>query len=633
MKKTIIFIQLPLINHSYDYVQGNIEYAPAAMAGYIHTTISHEYTMYVLPSVLAQFGSDSVIIKYITAIKPDIVAFTSYLWNIERNMRIAQSVKSGDDHIQVLFGGPEINGGSVAFFEKREYIDYFVIGEGEWFFDRFLRGDDLGACERSFNGNRVIIQPEDELVPSHRIFEPFTGRRLTPMLDGSMFFELTRGCPYRCAYCQYSKNYFRVRELPFDALVRALTVDAATLNLKELYILSPTLNTTGDFEKKLERLAGLKHGIRLHSEMRADGIDDRISRMLYNAGFRSMEVGLQTLNLNALRGSGRLSDPEKELRGMQCLLGAGIDLKIGLIPGLPGDDRMSFTSMVDILISRGLRENIELYPLMMLPGTAIRDRADREKINYSRKPPYYYHDGWGMSFDDIRSITGYVEDATGMSHVVRKIPDFNCHDGGLYCRGVWFSGADEANWEISTYLEHIETSVFSFYITGAGARTIERGLPRLLHGMPDSVLFNIIFYTNELQDERALLPVMTDGEGDTLYRRIHIFHEWKDGCPVRYYQVFDSYRSYEKAKDSYALITPIFHVRAGNCADLSLINDYEEYVLIGKGCFNAVKRELKKFADSAHTVAFEDESEQELFYTMTGYDYIRVPFRFRVESR
>jgi radical SAM superfamily enzyme YgiQ (UPF0313 family) len=630
MKKAIIFIQLPLINHSYDYIQGNIDYASASIAGYIKKYISSDTMIYTLPDVLAYFGSDSVIVKYVTALRPDVVAFTCFLWNIERNLHIARLIKQQDSTIQIIFGGSEINEGSIAFFEKREYVDYFVIGEGEWFFKYFITGRDTEKYERVIGGNRVVVQPGNELVPADMIFEPFIGRRLTPMLDGSMFFELTRGCPYKCAYCQYSKNYNSIRELPFEMLVRALTGGGVAGSLKELYILSPALNKTKDFTKKLEHLSGLNHGIRLHSEMRADGIDEKKARLLYRAGFRSMEVGLQTLNVNSLKTTGRGSNTDKELRGMRCLLQAGIDLKIGLMPGLPGDDRSSFVRMVDMLVDMGFQESIELYPLMILPGTEIRDRANRNKTRYSRKPPYYYHDGWGMSFDDIRYITGYVEEVTGLSHIVRKAPDFANHDEGLYCRGIQFDGNDGANWHIIKHVRHIETNVFSVYILHTGATNIERGLPQLLDAMPANLLLNIIFYSNDILDEKMLIAIMENREVDNLFRRLHIFHEWKEGCPVRYYQVFDNHHDYQEAKALYGIVTPVLHIREHNAGDISLINDYEDHVLIAKGAYSAVKKSMKKFADSAHTVAFEDESEQEEFYTLTGYNFIRLPFQFRV---
>jgi radical SAM superfamily enzyme YgiQ (UPF0313 family) len=199
--KKILFIQLPLINHSYDYIQGNIEYASAAIAGYILKNIAGDIDIHSLPSVITQFGSDSIIVKYIANVRPDIVAFTCFLWNIERSLSIAQSIKQQSNSVQIIFGGSEIYPGSIALAEHWDFVDFFAIGEGEWFFEKLLSHGDLRRYETLINGNHVVIQPPDELIPTKMIFEPLSGRRLNPMPDGSAFFELTRGCPYKCSYC------------------------------------------------------------------------------------------------------------------------------------------------------------------------------------------------------------------------------------------------------------------------------------------------------------------------------------------------------------------------------------------------------------------------------------------------
>ena len=104
-------------------------------------------------------------------------------------------------NIQIIIGGAEINHGSISLITTRDYVDYFVIGEGEWFFQKLLTGQDLSQYEININDNRIIYQPECELIPSADIFEPFTGRMINTMSDGSMFLELSRGCPYKCSYC------------------------------------------------------------------------------------------------------------------------------------------------------------------------------------------------------------------------------------------------------------------------------------------------------------------------------------------------------------------------------------------------------------------------------------------------
>ncbi len=628
-RKSIIFIQLPLVNHSYDYIQGNMEYASASIGGYILKNINPDIEIHNLPSVLTQFGSDSIIVKYIMNVEPDIVAFTCFLWNVERSLSIAESIKQRDASIQIIFGGSEIYFGSIALAEKRDCVDFFVSGEGEWFFHKLLSHDAMGNYEQLINGNHVVVQPADELIPVGNIFEPLSGMRLNPMPDGSAFFELTRGCPYKCSYCLYSKNFNRIRELPFEMLVNVLTDTRHAGRLSELYILSPALNYTRQFSHNIELLTRINNRIRLHSEMRAGGIDKIGAEMLYKAGFRSMEVGLQTTNMASLGIVGRNSRPDREIEGMRHLKNAGIDIKIGLMPGLPGDTKESFLAMTDMLIESGFGDNIELYPLMILPGTLIRDQANTGGINYLKKPPYYYNYGWGTSFDDLKDITRYVEDATGFSHIARKLPDFNFHDDGLFCRGLYLQSGDLLKWD-NAYTDCIETNVFDYFIPVSHDQELYDGLPGLIEHLPDHVLFNIILYSNSTLEEGTIIAIIRTLEKDNFIRRINIFHEWKDGCRIRCYQVLNEYDSYRRVKETYSFITPVFQVTLKNSKDLHLIDDYDDTILFEKGAFAAGRRYCKKFADSTESVAFEDPSEQKEFYAMIGYDYIQLPYTFKV---
>jgi radical SAM superfamily enzyme YgiQ (UPF0313 family) len=627
--KRLLFVQLPLINHSYDYIQGNIEYASASIAGYIINHITSNIEIHNLPSILTQFGSNSMIVKYITRTNPDVVAFTCFLWNIERNLSIAQCIKQQNSSIQIIFGGSEIYPGSFSLAEQRDYVDYFAIGEGEWFFSKYLSVNGLHQYKTFVNGNHVYIQPADELIPAEMIFEPLSGKRLNPMPDGSAFFELTRGCPYKCSYCLYSKNFNIIRELPFDILLKLLNDKNTARNLTELYILSPAINNTKKFTQKIEQLSMVNPGIRLHSEMRAGGIDDNMARSLYRAGFRSMEVGLQTTNMDSLTRVGRNSRPQQEIEGMLHLQNAGIDVKIGLMPGLPGDTRDSFIAMTDMLIHEGFTENIELYPLMMLPGTMIRDQADACGVNYLKKPPYYYNYGWGTSFDDLRYITRHVEDATGLSHIVRKLPDFNMHEEGLYCRGVRITSDDLLKWQ-PAYTDCIETSVFDYHIQVQHEQALYQGLSELIRHIPDHQLYNIVLYIDAILNETIIQEAIQAIPDDNFIRRINIFHEWKDGCRIRYYQVINEYEEYCRAKELYSFITPIFHVKQENYHNLDLINDYGDNILIAGGVYRAVKKYCKKFIDASESIAFENASEQEEFYRMAGCDYIQLPYSFKI---
>ncbi len=621
----ILFIQLPLQDHSHGYINGNIDYAPAALSGYISRRFKSVSTV-TLPSVLANFASDELIVKYILSLSPDCVSFTSYLWNVERNLRIAERVRSSSQSIKILFGGPEISAGSFALSEPKPYIDQFITGEGEWFFELYISGKEIS--QTLINGNRVAIQPADELIKTEDIFEPLSGRRLNTMSDGSVFLELTRGCPYRCSYCYYSRNYKKVREIPFNVLTDVIK---NRNDISEIYILSPTFDRSPDFINNLETLKKLKHNVRLHTEMRTDRITPETAELIYNAGFRSLEVGLQSLNKRALTSVNRESSPEKELAGMAYLRDAGIDLKIGIIPGLPGDDPENFIKTIDILVEHGFSESIELYPLMVLPGTAIREMADRDGVSYQKKPPYFFLEGWNFRSRDISDVSIYLEEKTGLSSSLFYLPDFTVAEDPLFTKGLSFNCA---SWPDADYINvSVDTAVVDLHVSVDSAQEFYSMFGEFISSCDKNRLYNIIIWSDEIVYNEVIFGILADHEEDNYYRRINLYTGYSDGSIFHFFQVTEKPDVYNTVLSSSAMITPLFRVNGRTAPLLPSRGGEELTLLIDKGEYRRVKTFLKKYytGDFQHA-AFMDEGEMQQFYKDIRQDYIKLPYTFGISK-
>jgi radical SAM superfamily enzyme YgiQ (UPF0313 family) len=620
----ILFIQLPLPDHGHAYIQGNVEYAPAAMAAYLRLRTKLPVSFEFLPFYLANFASNRIITRYITALRPDAVAFTTYLWNLERGLRIAAEIKKAHPDITVIFGGPEISPGSYAFADTRPQVDFFVHGEGEWFFSKYLEGDDIGRHATVIRGNMLITQPQDELIPADDITEPFTNNYLNTMADGSIFLELTRGCPYRCSYCYYSKNCAAVREAPVDVLLRAL--DRKNMGLSEIYILSPTFNRTRSFRKNLERIAARNPGISLHTEMRANGIDGPLARAIYDAGFRSLEIGLQTLTPAALKSVGRRADVRKELQGMRHLRDAGIDLKIGVIPGLPGDTPEGFTRTVETLVGMGFSDSIELYRLMLLPGTRIREMADLAPALYQDRPPYYLIQGWDFTRGSLAAVIDETTRATGSLQHSSLLPDFTRSSSGLLVQGVLIDGRAPSSWDASRYGGIIETAVFSFHVIMHGSLPDPRLLQQLVSGLPhDDQLYHIILHTDHLLDQEMVRGIQDLLPEDSLHRRMHLY-SGADPSTVRFHQVMSDITNYATAMDSYSAVTPVFRIGTANYRHLLDSGLTPGHILVADDIYPTMKKFLVDiYGDAVECVAFEREADMADFYTVTGTGVFRMP--------
>jgi len=618
----ILFIQLPLIDHSYGYVNGNIEYAPAAISSFIKRNFS-DVICDSMPSVISNFCSDELIIKYAVSTSPDIICFTSYLWNVERNLRISKILRSKMDSVLIVFGGPEISEGSIALSENNPEIDIFVSGEGEWFFQKFFSGKDINYLD--INGNSVAVQHNNDLISKENIVEPLSANNLNTFIDGSVFIEMTRGCPYKCSYCFYSKNQSTIREIPFTILTDVIV---KRKDIKEIYLLSPTFDRSKDFISNLHILKQMNQQVKLHTEIRTDRITREIAELMYDAGFRSLEVGLQTINKKALGNVRRESNPEKELEGIENLADAGIDLKIGIIPGLPGDDIANFKKTVDILCERGFENFIELYPLMILPGTSIREKSDKDEIQYQSKPPYYFLGGWNFKFEHIKKLESYIEKKTGMSSKVFYLPDFTNNSNFIFNRGLFYHDNSEFM-PVDKISSEVDTIVADLHITVTDSESIYIQMKDFIKTADNRRLYNIIIYTDLILDDYFFIKTVREFETDNFYRRLNVFNSFKDGSIFHFFQITDNIHQYFEADKVYHFITPVYLVNNDSLEEI-LKNNYNDIpLLIEDGIYKGIKEFLvNNYNENPEYIAFKNVDEMQKFYNDIGIDVVKFPYNF-----
>jgi hypothetical protein len=625
MSTDIIFIQLPLVDHGWNYIDGNVQYAPAAISAFIKKNINPHLATETLPQNISNFSSNSIIEKYVTALKPKIISFTAYLWNIERSLEIAQKLKN-DDTI-IIFGGPEISEGSTAFECKREYVDYFVQGEGEWFFDRYYNGE-TGRYLKTINGNTVITQPSTELLKTEDIQEPFSSNMMNVQNDGSIFLEITRGCPYKCSYCYYSKNAAKVRTHDIELITNALA--NKNRKLSEIYILSPTFDKSPNYVSDLKRLkdANTEH-VALHTEMRTDGVDAQKAAMIRDAGFRSLEVGLQSMTNKALESIARKSDINREIAGMKHLKNAGIDLKIGIIPGLPGDTPQEFKKTVDRLSFEGFDDNIEFYPLMILPGTRIRNDADREGYAYQKKPPYFIISTNDFSYNDIIDIKEYIEEKTGFINEVKRLPDFLEYDNSVFIKGL--TVADPGNFNAQSAGNCVDTSVFSLVFENIDTGKLKNVLAEIevlvRQGSADQ-LYNIIFNSASAIDENLIYEFIERIRDDSFFNRMHLYDHWSFSSRVVFYQLSDDPDFIARANTNYSIIEPILTVTEHNREKVRFCEDTIINLLINTGMYKKMKKSLMQhYSEFYDKIAFVSPDEMKEFFTDTNQKFNDYHFR------
>lgn len=372
--KTLL-IQLPIPKLNFGLRTGNIPLGAACLRQ--AAAEIPDCSIEIIPEIMSSHAGDSALIRAIIEKKPDILGFTVFAWNLERSLYLSEKIKKQAE-IKIIFGGPEITPDNELAFS--DAVDFYVYGEGEQIFTSLLTSE---ARWRERQGSN----PSDTSFLSFG--SPYVNRHLSPGPDRTMLLETQRGCPYRCGFCYYSKSRKTLSTADDNTVLEGIAF-ALDNDLDEIYLLDPSLNSRPGIESLLRKIAALNSSQKLSliSEIRAEAVDDRMADQFRRAGFKGFEVGLQSTNPVALGKMNRPTDLKAFLKGVKAIQNAGIVPTVDLIFGLPGDTLEGFKNTLDFVYDNALYDHLQVFPLLVLPGTPFRKKSRELGLCYEPKPPY-----------------------------------------------------------------------------------------------------------------------------------------------------------------------------------------------------------------------------------------------------
>ena len=407
----VLLLQLPIQTHDFFFSNENIPLASA----YLQAIASEEgVTADLLPSHLMRYGSDQAILEFIVGARPDLVGMSCYLWNIERSLFLGEGIKRRLPGCRVVVGGPEITPGNV-FLLRHAAVDIGIVGEGEegWrcllrSFPKVPRLSDLvlpGEGRGRRSGRNEVSRSSLGRHPS-----PYLCGFLDSQLQGVLWLETVRGCPYRCAYCYYPKRSSRLRMFPLERTFKEVR-RAWEQGLKEIVFLDPCFIRRPNIEALLDGIAGINRHRRLglHAESTVEGVDERLAGKMAKAGFVKIEAGVQSVNQKTLRRIHRRFDPERFLNGFRSLQGHGIEVMVDLIAGLPGDTLADICRGIDWVMDKEAYDYLMLYPLSLMPSTELKERSDEFGLSSMLSPPYLLTRGPRLEAQEICLAFRYYE--------------------------------------------------------------------------------------------------------------------------------------------------------------------------------------------------------------------------------
>ncbi len=337
--------------------------------------------------------------------KPDVVAFSCYIWNMEFVNRLAELIKLVDPNIEILYGGPEVSYEGKEFLENHEG-EYVIVGEGEKTFREFVlyklgegKIEDIKGLNYKRDG-KVFENPKRPEMDMNELVFPYTYEE--DINNKIVYYEASRGCPFKCKYCLSSVMH-GVRFLDVERVKKELKYFMER-GLKLVKFVDRTFNCNREYTVELLKyLSEQDTETRFHFEVAADLLTEEQIEILNNApkGRFQLEVGVQTTNNEVLHNINRYITYENiKEKVLKVAAGKNVMQHLDLIAGLPGEDLESFKkSFNDVHAIRP--DEIQLGFLKLLKGSSMREGAEKWGIVYSPYAPYEIIRSKDISYEEL----------------------------------------------------------------------------------------------------------------------------------------------------------------------------------------------------------------------------------------
>ena len=337
------------------------------------------------------------VLQALYAERADVYSFSCYIWNIEETLAMAEDLAALLPKAKILFGGPEVSFDTERF-ATCDFVDCFVCGEGE----EAVRE----LCEKLRDGEdipRVVYGKMPDVMRSEGILYRDGDYKAGEML----YYESSRGCPYRCAYCLSSVSG-SLRAKPVSAvLVDMEAFEKLSSEIKVIKFVDRTFNFDIDRANAIWcALLGEKFTKNYHFEICASLLNEESFTILsqFPKGKIQLEIGLQSTCPETLEAVARHLSPERVIEAAQRLHKMGnIHVHLDLIAGLPYEGYARFAQSFNEAYF--CSDMLQLGFLKLLHGTAL--RRDAEKFGYvsMAKAPYTVLETKWLSRDELYRLS------------------------------------------------------------------------------------------------------------------------------------------------------------------------------------------------------------------------------------
>lgn len=368
--------------------------------------------------------------------KPDVLFFSCYIWNISYVEELIGEFRKLCPKVPIWVGGPEVSYETEAFLRKNEAVTGVIVGEGEQTFlevceyyaqrtyedaagREMICGKLAEASDDNFDnmdgfseiagiayksGEDIRFSNGREAINMSDI--PFCYDHITDFANRIIYYESSRGCPFRCSYCLSSVDkHLRFRSLELVKNELAFFIEKQVPQVK---FVDRTFNCKHEHAMEIWRfIKEHDNGItNFHFEVSADLLTEEELALIamMRPGLIQLEIGVQSTNDATIREIRRTMNLERLSSVVaQIQAGGNVHQHLDLIAGLPYEDYETFAKSFDEVYAWKPNQ-LQLGFLKVLKGSYMYEHATEYEVRYRSNPPYEVLATRWLTFEDVLRI-------------------------------------------------------------------------------------------------------------------------------------------------------------------------------------------------------------------------------------
>ena len=317
--------------------------------------------------------------------------------------------------------------GKQAVKEAKDIEDKYFAGEDNVYSTNYIDMSKLqklqGIAVRDFSGEAALGNAESNIENKTKIINtgfatlmdmdtiPFVYEDFHLFEHKILYYETSRGCPFRCSYCLSSVDKtVRFRSLPIvkkelDAFLEA--------KVPQVKFVDRTFNCNRQRAIDIwSYLVEHDNGItNFHFEISSDLLGEEELELFakMRPGLIQLEIGVQSTNGETVDAIHRHMDLDKLFHYVDRVHELGnIHQHLDLIAGLPYENYERFGVSFDDLYAHE-PDQLQLGFLKVLKGTVMEEEVKKYSILYRNQPPYEVLGTKWLSYDEIILLKGVEE--------------------------------------------------------------------------------------------------------------------------------------------------------------------------------------------------------------------------------